>query len=465
MAVRSDRRRQPSRPFDGASCKRARLERSCRPDSFPRIFRAEPTLGSTREAARAAICSPVAARLENHDRGFHGSPRCIGIEVLIDLLPSSPQTSALVTVCRPAGDLAGPAHEIHGHVGMCLKVQPPSRIGAAPTVHSHGDEVRAVLKVADHDRVDSACPPPDGPKTHGAPTAGLRPPQTESAPRRAVHAAVADPEKPDKPAGRKRRLLGPQLRHVIDDARAWQARPSTGKLGTHRRTTTDGRFARPLATTRDCRFRLHAIARPGRSPQIGARHQRPRPAGSGHAQPRQRRRRGYCAHRKAGQAAVAARDAQRQTRNSARRRSVRTAWPSSRTPCFRFTACTRKRPWPEGRVAPLSHGERSLGRNRLRPARRHTQVSAGGNGRPVGSVIDHPGALVSRPSRGGATWIPANTNSWRRRARERYDVGTGRSDSTKAIVSLARPAPSLRRRSDRRTYPPRLSGRRRICRG
>ncbi len=215
-----------------------------------------------REAARAAICSPAAARLENNDRGFHGSARCIGIEVLVDLLPSSPKTGALVTVCRAAGDLAGPVHEIHAHVGMCLKVQPPGRFGVAPAVHGHGDEVRAVLKVADHDRVDSACPPPDGPKTHGAPTAGLRPPQTESASRRAVHAAVDDPEEPDEPAGRKRRFLGPQLRHVIDDARAWQARPSSGKLGTRRRTTTDGRLARPLATTRDCRFGSNAVTPP-----------------------------------------------------------------------------------------------------------------------------------------------------------------------------------------------------------
>ena len=250
MAARTARRRRPSRPFDGASRKRARLERSCRhsrADSFNRIFRAGAILGSTREAARTAICSPAAARLENNDRGFHGSARCIGIEVLVDLLPSSPQTGALATACRSAGDLAGPVHEIHAHVGMCLKVQPPGRFGVAPAVHGHGDEVRAVLKVADHHRVDSACPPPDGPKTHGAPTAGLRPPQTESAPRRAVHAAVDDPEQPDEPAGRKQRFLEPQLRHVIDDARAWQARPSSGNLGTHRRTTTDGRLARPLA--------------------------------------------------------------------------------------------------------------------------------------------------------------------------------------------------------------------------
>ena len=41
----------------------------------------------------------------------------------------------------------------------------------------------------------------------------------------------------------------------------------------------------------------------------------------------------------------------------------------------KLTACTRKRPWRKGPVAPLSHGERSPGRNRLRPARRQSRAS------------------------------------------------------------------------------------------
>jgi hypothetical protein len=88
-----------------------------------------------------------------------------------------------------------------------------------------------------------------GPKTHGAPNRRALAATDRIGLSSRVHAAADDPEKPDEPAGRKRRLVGPQLKHAIDDARARQARPLSGKFG-HAPADNYGRsIARPLATT------------------------------------------------------------------------------------------------------------------------------------------------------------------------------------------------------------------------
>ena len=78
-----------------------------------------------------------------------------------------------------------------------------------------------------------------------------------------------------------------------------------------------------------------------------------------------------------------------------------TAWPSSRAPCFRFTACTRNRPWPQGPVAPLSLDVRSLGRNRLRPARRHLRGAPSHRslGRRAAEVDGPPRSRMQVPAR------------------------------------------------------------------
>jgi len=164
---------------------------------------------------RAALLLGLAARLKDDNRGLHGAARGVGIEVLLDLSPLGPQTLSLLALCCPARDLARTVYR-STVTSVRLEVEPPGRFAVAPAVHGHGDEVRAVFKVADDHSTGAARTAPDRVKTHGAPTAGLRSPQTESATGPAVQAAMGDPGEPDEPAVRKSCLLGFRVRHVSD---------------------------------------------------------------------------------------------------------------------------------------------------------------------------------------------------------------------------------------------------------
>lgn len=173
------------------------------------------TLGAHMRSDMALILR-LEPRLEHDHCGTHGAARGEGIEVLVDLSPSVPETLTLCAVCSPGGDLARAVDEVDRDVGMSLEVKPPSRFGVAPTVHGHGDEIRAVFVVAHHHGVRSARSPPDRGKAHGAPTAGLRSPQTEPTTGPPVQAAMGDPKKPDEPARRKSYLLDLWVRHVLE---------------------------------------------------------------------------------------------------------------------------------------------------------------------------------------------------------------------------------------------------------
>ena len=61
---------------------------------------------------------------------------------------AGPQALALIALCCPAGDLAGTVDGTGRGVRVRLEVEPSGRLGIAPAVHGHGDEVRPVFEVA-----------------------------------------------------------------------------------------------------------------------------------------------------------------------------------------------------------------------------------------------------------------------------------------------------------------------------
>lgn len=70
--------------------------------------------------------------LKDDDCGLYRAARGVGIEVLVDLSPSGPQTLSFVAPCCPTGDLARTVDEVDRDVGMRLEVEPPGRFGVAP---------------------------------------------------------------------------------------------------------------------------------------------------------------------------------------------------------------------------------------------------------------------------------------------------------------------------------------------
>ena len=117
-------------------------------------------ISETRAACRTSAMRPVAGSrawssgfswLEHDDGGLPWSPRGIGVEVLVDLGPSGPQTLALVSLCATCMDLSCSVAGLGDGIGMVLQVQPPGGFGRTPPVHRHGDQVAIVLEVADDD--------------------------------------------------------------------------------------------------------------------------------------------------------------------------------------------------------------------------------------------------------------------------------------------------------------------------
>ena len=173
---------------------------------------ARPTTRQRRSGttARCGAASGPRPRpwLQDHHRGLPGAAGGIGVEVPVDLAPALPQPLPLLAPGGAAADQAGPVDEVGPDVGLGLQVQPPGRLAVTPAVHGQGDEVRAVLEVADDHRVLAARPAPAGGEPQGAPLAGLRQPQAQTAVAQAVEPPVGDPEEPDEPAGRKSWLPG-----------------------------------------------------------------------------------------------------------------------------------------------------------------------------------------------------------------------------------------------------------------
>ena len=118
--------------------------------------------------------------------------------------------------CCPAGDLARAIDESTMTSGCAWRFSHQAGSASPQPIHGHGDEVRAVFEVADDHRPGSARSSPDGVHAHGAPTAGLRSPQTEPTTGPAVQAAMGEPKRPDEPARRESYLLGFRVRHVSD---------------------------------------------------------------------------------------------------------------------------------------------------------------------------------------------------------------------------------------------------------
>ena len=58
--------------------------------------------------------------LKDDDCGLHRAARGVGIEVLVDLSPSGPQTLSLVALCCPTGDLAKTVDEVDRDVRDAL---------------------------------------------------------------------------------------------------------------------------------------------------------------------------------------------------------------------------------------------------------------------------------------------------------------------------------------------------------
>ena len=103
---------------------------------------------------------------------------------------------------------------------MGLQVQPPCRLALAPAVHGHGDEIRPILEVADHDAAFEAGPPADSVEAHGAPAVRLRPPQPHTSAGQTVQTAMGEPETPYEPAT-KRSWLGIRDGHVCSFVTSW----------------------------------------------------------------------------------------------------------------------------------------------------------------------------------------------------------------------------------------------------
>ena len=140
----------------------------------------------------------VVTGVEDHDRGLGGTAGRVGVEVLVDLAHrshsrsrSSPSAARVVTSVD--------RHEFDMGIGMGLQVQPPRRFAVAPAVHGHGDQVRAVLEVADDHAAFVSAAPADRGEAHRTPPVGFGPPQSQPAAAQAVHAAVGRPGQAHEP--------------------------------------------------------------------------------------------------------------------------------------------------------------------------------------------------------------------------------------------------------------------------
>ena len=89
--------------------------------------------------------------LEHDHCGLHRAAGGVGVEVLVDLAPSGPQTLALASLCATCMDLSCSVAGLGDGIGMILQVQPPGGFGRTPPIHRHGDQVAIVLEVADDD--------------------------------------------------------------------------------------------------------------------------------------------------------------------------------------------------------------------------------------------------------------------------------------------------------------------------
>jgi len=112
--------------------------------------RSAPNLRGATGARSRARRSGV-PRLEHYDSSFSWSSRGVGVEVLVDLGPSGPQTLSLSSLCATCMDRSCPVTGLDDGIRMILQVQPPGGLGRTPPVHRQGDEVAAVLEVADDD--------------------------------------------------------------------------------------------------------------------------------------------------------------------------------------------------------------------------------------------------------------------------------------------------------------------------
>ena len=121
-----------------------------------------------------------------------------------------------------------------------LQVQPPRRLARAPPVHRQGDEVRAVLDVAEHHAALAAGAPPRDGQPQGAPlrrlaaaTGRRRPPVTR------YSAAVHPPGEVDEPPRRQAgRPVRPRRPLALSLASGRPILPPTGRERYSRRLGT-----------------------------------------------------------------------------------------------------------------------------------------------------------------------------------------------------------------------------------
>jgi hypothetical protein len=140
------------------------------------------------------------ARLEHDDRRLVSASRGVAVEIVVYLAPPLPQ---LLTFRFPGGPAdhfsPDPAGQIDHRLRVSLQVQPPGRLGPAPAVHGHRDQVGLVFEIADDHAPRLAAAPARRGEPQCAPLPRARAPQAHAPPGGPEHPPVHVPGRPDEP--------------------------------------------------------------------------------------------------------------------------------------------------------------------------------------------------------------------------------------------------------------------------
>jgi len=190
------------------------------------------------------------AWLENNHGGLGWAARRVGVEVLVDLGPARPESLALGSGRGSSPHTSWSVARLDGGVRMSLQVQPPRGFGDTPAIHRHGDQVSAVLEVADDDLSRSSRASTCRGEPKRAPTVHPWPPQTQPGVRHAHQCAMAVPERHNEPARRQRGSATVRTRGLTITS------PGHDSTVTLSRAAGQGRTARNQRRIGEARLRL-----------------------------------------------------------------------------------------------------------------------------------------------------------------------------------------------------------------
>ena len=151
---------------------------------------------------------------EDDDRRLGRAPAGVRVEVSIDRAPALPQPVALLPRRRAGAHRARVlARQPDDGVRMRLEVEPPGGMPLLPAVHREGDQVGAVLEVAEDDRALLPGRPADGREAQRAPPPFVRRGPQEAAATEPVERSMDAPGRVHEPRRRHpRRSAG---RHAV----------------------------------------------------------------------------------------------------------------------------------------------------------------------------------------------------------------------------------------------------------